>query len=230
MVRTKLGVTSYMDTVDLKNASRESASSTDTQPTHNAPVENTTNQPLQENPVWEVVRFFIIAILIVAPIRIYIAQPFIVSGQSMDPTFSSGEYLIVDEISYRFEDPERGDVIVLKYPRDPRKFFIKRIIGLPGETVKVERGAVSVTTEANPIPQPLSEPYVVFDKNEEFELTLTEEEYFVMGDNRAASLDSRAWGALPRDLIVGRALLRLFPITHAAVNPGDHPFSSGELE
>ena len=86
--------------------------------------------------IWETVKFAIFALVIVLPIRIYIAQPFIVSGSSMDPTFDNGHYLIVDQLSYRFEKPKRGEVIIFKYPNDPSKFFIKRIIGLPGEKWK----------------------------------------------------------------------------------------------
>src|SRR3990167_2019370 len=86
----------------------------------------------------ELIRFAVIAVAIVIPIRLYIAQPFIVSGSSMVPTFENSEYLIVDEISYRLGDPERFDVVVFKYPRDTSKFFIKRIIGLPNETVDLK--------------------------------------------------------------------------------------------
>src|SRR3989338_9340260 len=94
---------------------------------------------------WETVRFIFIALLIVIPIRLFIAQPFIVSGASMDPTFTDGQYLIVDEVSYRFNEPIRGDVIIFKYPKDPKKYFIKRIIGLPRHTVSIdEKGNVSV--------------------------------------------------------------------------------------
>lgn len=170
----------------------------------------------------EILKFTIVAILIVAPIRIFIAQPFIVKGESMEPTFTDGEYLIVDEITYRTQAPERGDVIVFKYPKDPSKYFIKRIIGLPNETVKIDNGKVTVFGEGYPEGRLLNDDYI---KNVSFD-TLTERlgngEYFAMGDNRTNSLDSRVWGPLPKEDIVGRVLVRLFPIQEAALFPGKY--------
>ncbi|GMQ95124.1 MAG: signal peptidase I [Patescibacteria group bacterium] len=171
---------------------------------------------------WEMVKFFILAILIVLPIRIYIAQPFIVNGSSMDPTFATGEYLIVDELSYRLGSPERGDVVILRYPRDPSKFFIKRIIGLPNETIQISGGSITIKGERDPTGFELKEPYIKFTKNDDLLRKLGDDEYFVMGDNRAASSDSRAWGPVEEDLIIGRALLRLFPIASAKVLPGKY--------
>lgn len=170
----------------------------------------------------EIVQFALIIILVVAPIRLFVAQPFIVSGRSMDPTFATGQYLIVDELSYHIGEPKRGDVVVLRYPRDPSRYFIKRVIGLPNETVEIKDGVVTIKTPKNKIGFTLTEPYVKFKKRETFTKTLGSDEYFVMGDNRAESLDSRAWGPVPRDLIVGRAFLRLFPIASAEVLPGEY--------
>lgn len=173
--------------------------------------------------IWEVIKFFILAVVVVAPIRFFIAQPFIVQGASMKPTFATGQYLIVDEITYRFDEPKRGDVIVLRYPKDPRKFFIKRLVGLPGDTLTIKNGIVSITTEEISEPFVLDEPYVIYSKTDSKDdevIPLGDNEYFVMGDNRAASLDSRTWGILPQNLIVGRALLRLFPINTASFFPG----------
>ncbi len=84
------------------------------------------------------------------PIRLFVAQPFIVSGASMDPTFETGEYLIVDQLSYHFDDPVRGQVVIFKYPKDESKYFIKRVIGLPGETVQIEGTDVTIFNESNP--------------------------------------------------------------------------------
>ena len=162
----------------------------------------------------EVLNFVLLALLIVVPIRIFIAQPFIVSGASMDPTFKTGEYLIVDELSYRFNEPQRGDVIIFKYPKDKTKFFIKRIIGLPEEKISAVNGEVFVNNEK------LDENYLIDKDFDDFASNLKSGEYFVMGDNRQESLDSRSWGPLPEDLIRGKAFLRLLPVTRVGVFPG----------
>lgn len=171
--------------------------------------------------VGEILRFALIALVIVIPIRIFVAQPFIVSGASMEPTFHNGEYLIVDQVSYKLEKPERGDVIIFKYPKDPSKYFIKRLIGLPGDTLSVNGNVITVYNEANPDGLILPEPYVA-NMNPSTTLTeiLGEGEYFVMGDNRDNSSDSRVWGILNEKLIVGRALVRLFPLGAADYLPG----------
>ncbi|MEK7208705.1 MAG: signal peptidase I [Patescibacteria group bacterium] len=140
---------------------------------------------------WEIIRFVLITLIIVVPIRAYVAQPFIVSGLSMVPSFDNGEYLIVDELSYLLREPRRDEVIIFRYPKDPSKFFIKRIINLPGETVTI--GAETYELKAG--------------------------EYFVLGDNRSMSLDSRVWGPVPKNLIKGRAFLRLFPFNRLAYLP-----------
>ena len=132
-----------------------------------------------KNSFWDFIKFAIISVLIVIPIRLWVAQPFIVSGASMEPTFDNGDYLIIDEISYRFEKPKIGDVIVFRYPLQTSKFFIKRIVDIP------EPG-----------------------------------EYFVEGDNRGASYDSRSWGNVPEKLVIGRAFLRLWPFNKVAILPG----------
>lgn len=166
----------------------------------------------QAHPVAEVIRFSIIALLIVVPIRMFIAQPFIVSGASMEETFQSGEYLIVDQVSYYFQEPERGDVIIFRYPRDPSKYFIKRIIGIPGDTVIVDGDRVTIENDQYPDGFELTEPYIKsMTPNGSITETLGEREYFVMGDNRDQSSDSRVWGVLQKDRIIGRAFLRLFP-------------------
>ena len=101
---------------------------------------------------WELIRVLVISLLIVIPIRYFVAQPFVVRGASMEPTFQDGEYLIVDELTYRFHPPERGDVIILRYPRDLRKFFIKRVVGLPGETVIIEGGKIKIKSGDGGVP------------------------------------------------------------------------------
>lgn len=184
--------------------------------------EPTVEEPKKEHPLAEIVRFALIAIIIVVPIRMFIAQPFIVSGDSMVDTFQSGEYLIVDQVTYYFEEPERGEVIIFRYPRDPSKFFIKRVIGLPGDTIQIIDGEVIIINEENPSGIVLNEPYIgPMPAAAPLTETLGDREYFVMGDNRSKSSDSRAWGVLQEERIIGRALARLFPPTKFALMPGD---------
>ena len=176
----------------------------------------------KESFVKEILKFALIAILIVVPFRIFIAQPFIVSGASMSPTFETGQYLIVDQLSYQFEEPSRGDVIIFKFPQDPSKFFIKRIIGLPGEIVEIKEGTVSVRNRDSTEALILDETYVIPEnrRNDSITTVLRDNEYYVMGDNRGASADSRLWGPLEEDLIVGRAFIRVLPITKLGLLPG----------
>ncbi len=167
----------------------------------------------------EFFKFGIIALLIVLPIRLFVAQPFIVSGDSMYPTFHNGQYLIIDELSYHLRAPKRGEVIVFHYPRETKKYLIKRIIGLPGEKVIINNGKVSIKgTDGNE--QTLDESYINEPFNYSGTFDLNEGEYFTMGDNRNRSSDSRAWGVLPKKDIVGRTFLRLFPFSDATYLPG----------
>jgi signal peptidase I len=176
--------------------------------------------PIIEKPrfIDDLVKFALIALLVVIPIRIFVAQPFVVRGASMQPTFESGEYLIVDQLSYRFHPPARGDVIVMRYPKDPSVFFIKRIIGLPNETVELAGSRVTIDA-ANTPAITLDEPYVAEGRlgNEYATYVLGADDYFVLGDNRTESSDSRAWGFLPKEDIMGRALLRLLPPTRMGI-------------
>ncbi|HVV39337.1 MAG TPA: signal peptidase I [Candidatus Paceibacterota bacterium] len=177
-------------------------------------------QENRDNFFTELLKFALIAIIIVVPLRIFVAKPFIVSGASMEPTFDTGQYLIVDELSYRLEAPQRLDVVIFKYPRDTSQYFIKRIIGLPGETVIISGGQVSIKT-ADGKTVALSEPYIKnLGNGGDMQVTLKTDEYFVMGDNRPESSDSRIWGVLPRADIVGRAFLRLLPVSTLGVFPG----------
>lgn len=185
------------------------------------PIEETPDEP--HGFFTEIFQFSLIALLIIVPVRIFIAQPFIVSGASMETTFSGGQYLIVDQLTYQFDDPHRGDVIIFKYPKDPSKFFIKRVIGIPGDTVSIEGNTVSVSNEAHPDGVTYAEPYVhAMTPGAALEETLGEGEYFVMGDNRDHSSDSRVWGILPEENIVGRAYLRLFPFSKIGLLPGTY--------
>lgn len=164
--------------------------------------------------VFEVAETIIIAVVAVFIVRSFIAQPFLVSGSSMEPGFANGNYLLVDELTYRFRNPERGEVIVFKYPRDPNSYFIKRIIGLPGETVRIQNSQVEIVSGSGI--QTLREPYILQKTDaSNFEKILGPDEYFMMGDNRNFSFDSRSWGSLPKNEIVGVVRFRLWPFNEA---------------
>jgi signal peptidase I len=169
---------------------------------------------------WELVRYAVVALIIVVPFRIYIAQPYIVSGASMDPTFKDADYLIVDQISKRFEEFPRESVVIIRYPKDPSKFFIKRLIGFPGDTVEIKKGVVTIYNDQNKEGLKLNEPYIVYGKQDDFSEKLGPDEYFVMGDNRAGSSDSRIWGPVPKKYIIGRPIVRLFPFNKIDFWPG----------
>ena len=184
------------------------------------PTLSQTPEEKNQSGFWrELIKLILLSLVIVIPFRFYIAQPFIVDGASMDPTFETGDYLIVDEISYRFKTPERGSVLIFKYPMDPRKSFIKRVIGLPNETVVITNGELSITNTLNPDGFVLDEPYVALNKSDNSSYKLGPDEYFVLGDNRIGSADSRMWGPVPEENIVGRPIIRFFPPNFF---PGDH--------
>src|SRR3989344_3053527 len=171
----------------------------------------------KKNGLWEFIKILVISLAIVFPIRAYVAQPFIVDGDSMEPNFSDGQYLIIDEISYKFKEPQRGEVIVFHPPTGQRFFFIKRIVGLPGETVKIENGKIILGSGNERII--LDEEYLpegLKTRPDSF-FELGENEYFVLGDNRDRSSDSRLWGTLKKESITGRAFLRLWPLSKIGV-------------
>lgn len=171
----------------------------------------------------------VLIVVVVIPVRLFVISPFVVDGESMHPTFENYDYLIVDELVYDFHAPQRGDVIVFRYPLDPSTFYIKRVIGLPGETVAINQGVVTITTAAGST-FTLSEPYVV-DEDVTYTktVTLAAGQYFVMGDNRPNSSDSRYWGPVPAKNIIGRVDLRLLPLSRIALFPGETSYSSAPL-
>lgn len=168
----------------------------------------------------EILTLVIVIFGIVIPFRVYVAEPYLVDGKSMYPTFDTGNYLIVDKISAKAKAPERNAVVVFKYPNDPSKNFIKRIIGLPGDTVIVSGDTVTIINTENPKGFVLEQPYVVNKLNMDVEKTLGDDEYFVMGDNRKDSFDSRYWGPLNKKFILGRPVLELLPVNKIGVLPG----------
>lgn len=168
----------------------------------------------------ELTTFAFIAVCIIYPFRKFVAEPYVVSGASMSPTFETGNYLIIDKISYRFHNPQRDDVIVMRFPDDTSRDFIKRIIGLPGETVRIKDGIVTIINNTHPDGLKLDESFVKYPKIDNLTITLGAHEYFVMGDNRSGSYDSRAWGPLPKADIIGKPLLQLYPLNQIRVHPG----------
>lgn len=169
---------------------------------------------------WDLLKFAVIALAIVIPIRLWIAQPFVVSGESMFPTFDNGQYLIVDEISYILGVAQRDDVVVFRYPGDTKRFFIKRIIGLPNETISIKNSEITIFNKDYPQGFKLDEPYINEKDFVGGEYNTKDNEYFVMGDNRNRSSDSRFWGILPEKLLIGKAFLRLLPINEISYLPG----------
>lgn len=203
---------------------------TSTEAAHAAP-DPTPSEPRREHPILEIIRFSIIALIIVVPIRMFVAQPFIVSGASMENTFSHNQYLIVDQLSYHLDTPDRGDVVIFRYPKDPSKFFIKRVIGVPGDTVTIEGSEVRITNDNYSNGVALDEPYVKRMNDNAFsEEVLGNREYFVLGDNRNESSDSRVWGVLQEEHIIGRAFLRLFPPNAIDYLPGAYTLPSSEQQ
>jgi signal peptidase I len=185
-----------------------------------APV--TVAKPTKLAQIIDALRYIFIALIVVIPVRAFVAQPFIVQGNSMYPTLHNHEYLIVNEMVKLTQDYRRGDVVILHYPNDPSRYFVKRIIGLPGETVTFEGTTVTITGPTHPKPVILDEPYVADSQkmNNHLTRTLNNDEFFVCGDNRSQSSDSRIWGPVPRNYMDGRALIRLFPFSVIAINPG----------
>lgn len=172
--------------------------------------------------ILEVVKIVVISLAIIIPVRYFLVQPFFVKGESMAPNFSDGDYLLVNEIGPRISDLERGDVVIFKYPKDPSQYFIKRVIGLPGERVLVEQNRVYIYNKDFPQGTLLEEgTYLPFGQVTpgETDVALSTGEYFVLGDNRRASSDSRTWGILRRDEIIGKAWVRLWPVSSASRFP-----------
>lgn len=165
----------------------------------------------------EIAEVVVISLFTVYIIRTFLVQPFLVSGASMEPNFSNGNYLLIDELSYRFREPKRGEVIVFRYPGDEKTFYIKRLIGLPGERVVVKDGKIVIYNNENPQGFMLAEDYIdqgirTLGKSD---VSLDANQFFVLGDNRYYSFDSRNWGTVSRDEIVGIARLRLLPVSEA---------------
>jgi signal peptidase I len=184
----------------------------------------------------ELIKIVFWAFLIIAPIRMFLFQPFFVQGASMEPNFENNQYLIINEFGYKktnvgvpgksffsvepFKKLERGDVVVFRYPKNPSQFFIKRIIGLPGEKIEIKNNRVVIYNSENPDGLTLDERKYLSESirtSGDLVLKLNDSEYFVMGDNRLFSSDSRYWGPVPTSDIIGKVLLRAWPLNNVAV-------------
>ena len=161
-----------------------------------------------KSTVLEIIETIVMTVLIFAAVRLLV-QNFRIEGNSMEPNLHDGQYLIIEKVSYALSSPSRGDVIVFHYPNNPKRDFIKRIIGLPGETVEVRQGQLFVNGTL------MEEPYKPDEGTYSWGPAIVgPDEYFVLGDNRNNSSDSHSWGMLPRSLIIGRAWLSYWPVAN----------------
>jgi signal peptidase I len=170
--------------------------------------------------VLELMKIVLIAFVIIIPVRTFILQPFYVQGASMEPNFHDNEYLIIDELSYRLHSPNRGDVVVLRNPSKLSEFFIKRVIGLPGERIVVSDGRVEIINPNTGQGGYLNESAYLPKGLATFgnvDVTLGTDEFYVMGDNRPYSLDSRSFGPIIRKEIIGRTAVRAWPLNKLSV-------------
>lgn len=189
--------------------------------------ENLSNPELQENSLGgkiknnlaEFIEFIAIMAAVLIVIRFLIAEPHLVSGDSMVPNFHTGDYIITNKLLMKLSQPKRGEVIVLQNPRNSDQVFIKRVVGLPGESIKVSQGLVYINGQV------LDEPYLpqgTLTSGQQFltedeEIVVPDDQYFVLGDNRGESSDSREWGPITSQLVVGQALFRYWPITKIGI-------------
>lgn len=185
-------------------------------------LKNTTD-PSEENPIGrgffstvgifflEVIKVVVLAFVTIVLVRSFLFKPFVVEGESMEPTYYGKEYLLIDELSYRFREPQRGEVIVFHAPVVRKEYYLKRIIGLPGEKVKIDNNKVIIFNDQYPQGKIVEENYLVEVTTDSITLLLGPDEYFVMGDNRDQSYDSRRFGAIVKSSIVGRTWIRGFP-------------------
>lgn len=172
---------------------------------------------------FETIKVVFVSLIVIIGIRSFVMQPFFVDGKSMEPNFYDGDYLIVDEISYKFLEPKRGDVIIFHYPYDTKEFYIKRIIGLPGEKIEIKDNKITIYNSEYKDGMVINENVYIPDSTAtsgNYARELKNDEYYVLGDNRGASSDSRFWGVLEERFIVGKAWIRAWPFNDFSVFEG----------
>ena len=178
----------------------------------------------EKHPFWgyfvDIIETIVVAAAIFVVVYLFLLQPHQVRGASMEPNLSNGQYILTDKISYRFDKPRRGDIIVFKAPVDENYDYIKRIVGLPGESIKIKDGKIIIKNPEHPKGFVLEEPYKINGSDQpgtlledKKEFKVSEDNYFVLGDNRNQSFDSREWGELSRKNIIGKTWLRYWPIS-----------------
>lgn len=168
--------------------------------------------------LWEMIKVVAISLAIILPIRYFLVQPFYVKGASMEPNYHDYEYLIIDELTYRFHQPQRGDVIVMRNPSNTHEYFIKRVTGLPGEVITISQGHVAINGVD------LDEAGYLEDSVKTYTsgaatVTLQPQQYFVLGDNRPVSHDSRRFGPVDESEFIGRVWVRAWPLSRFGVFP-----------
>jgi signal peptidase I len=183
-------------------------------------------QPDRENPWVELGKTLAYALILALGIRQFVAEARYIPSSSMEPTLQINDRLIIEKVGYRFTDPKRGDVVVFEpteklQEQDYHDAFIKRVIGLPGETVKVKNGRVYINNK------PLTEGYIAAEPNYTFDSgVIPPGQYLVLGDNRNNSYDSHYWGFVPKGKIIGRAVIRFWPIDRVGGIDSESPDSS----
>jgi signal peptidase I len=193
-------------------------------------VETSTAKTSPGNDFWrysaELIKTLVIVTILAYGIRVFVLQPFVVDGMSMYPGLHDKDYLLVDKVTYHLQTPKRGDVVVFKYPKDINFNYVKRIIALPGEKVKIEDSKVYIYNTDHPNGFVLDEPYVAAGNqtlpnptNAKTEFTVPADQYFVLGDNREGSSDSRDWGELPKADVIGRVLVLAYPFNRFQLDP-----------
>ncbi len=180
--------------------------------------------------LWEITKTVAFIVLVAVVVRAFLIQPFFVQGESMEPNLQDGNYLLVNQLSYTLGDPRRGDVVVFRAPPEPDTNYIKRIIGLPGETIRIVNGTFRINNDENPSGFTLDEPYevagtVTRPDGDQTTWELDGDEYFMVGDNRipGKSSDSRSWGPVEEHFLIGKAWLRVYPPAEVGTVGHDRP-------